>query len=86
MGVFSENMRPIIDYLYSIEEEEEIDPKIVQNYKSVIHKELYRFETVLSIHESPFITGKNVSLVDVSIFPSLAHLVRFGYPLKNYNR
>lgn len=94
MGIFSENLRPVIDYLYSIDDDEvriynlqkEIDNKIIQSHKTIIHKELYRFETILSIHESEFITGKKISLVDICIYPTLAHLVRFGYPLKGYSR
>jgi len=83
MGPVHENLRPIFDHLYSLEDEE-IEQKIVLNFKGIIHKELYRFETILSLHESSFLCGKQISLVDLSFIPTLAHLVRFGYSFKSY--
>ena len=44
-------------------------------------KELYRWDKLLS-HGEEFICGNKVSLVDIAFFPYLAHLVRFGFPLK----
>ena len=53
-GVFAEAMRPVLDYLLTTEEEDEVDKEVIKNLKITVVKELYRWEKSLN---SQFLAG-----------------------------
>ncbi len=60
---------------------EEVDLAQLYSRKQKVMQELLRWEKLLVAHKGQFLVGDPITLADISFFPLLAHLHRYGLPL-----
>lgn len=60
---------------------EEVDLAQLYSRKQKVMQELLRWEKLLVAHKGQFLIGDSITLADVSFFPLLAHLHRYGLAL-----
>lgn len=79
---FTEKINAVIYYEYYVPESERLDTVVKRN-KDGLASELKLWEGYLE-KSGPFMAGEHFSMADVTIFPSVANLFRYGLSAERY--
>lgn len=81
----NEKINAVIYYEYYVPEAERLDSVLKRN-KEALATELKLWEGYLEKSAGSFMAGQHFSLADVTIFPNVANLFRFGLSAERYPR
>ncbi|XP_030267799.1 glutathione S-transferase A-like [Sparus aurata] len=82
--VFYEKLNAVIYYKWFVPEEERHDSALTRN-KEALATELKLWEGYLKkLGSGSYLAGKSFSLADVTVFPTVAYLFRFGLSAERY--
>ncbi|XP_035038883.1 glutathione S-transferase A [Hippoglossus stenolepis] len=79
----TQKMADVIYYTWKVPEEERHDSAVKRN-KDNLSTELKLWEGYLKKASGSFLAGKSFSLADVTVFPGVAYLFRFGLTEERY--